>query len=102
MVKETTYYDILEVKPSGSSVDIKKSYHKMALKYHPDKNPNEGEKFKQISVAYEVLIDPEKRKIYDSGGEAAIKLTSALGIRSFNPIAIFNMFMVINRFSPMG
>jgi DnaJ-class molecular chaperone len=41
------------------------------MKYHPDKNPNAGEKFKEISMAYEVLANPEKRKIYDQGGEQA-------------------------------
>ncbi|RZC46612.1 hypothetical protein C5167_039559 [Papaver somniferum] len=71
------YYKILQVDKSASDDDLKKSYRKLAMKWHPDKNPNnkkEAEaKFKQISEAYEVLSDPQKRAVYDQYGEEGLK-----------------------------
>ncbi|KAI3466699.1 hypothetical protein Pfo_023362 [Paulownia fortunei] len=71
------YYNILKVDKNANDDDLKKAYRKLAMKWHPDKNPNnkkEAEaKFKQISEAYEVLSDPQKRAIYDQYGEEGLK-----------------------------
>ncbi len=68
------YYEILEVTRTVTGDEIKKSYRKLAVKYHPDKNPGDHsaeEKFKELGSAYEVLIDAEKRAAYDRFGHAA-------------------------------
>ncbi|CAG9805674.1 unnamed protein product [Chironomus riparius] len=70
------YYKILEVSKSATEPEIKKAYKKLALKYHPDKNPNNAEeankKFREISEAYQVLSDEKKRRIYDQYGKEGL------------------------------
>lgn len=72
MVRETKLYDVLGVKPDAPAEEIKKAYRKQALKTHPDKVSKDDkqahEKFREVSQAYEILSDPEKRKIYDQYG----------------------------------
>ncbi|XP_042983371.1 dnaJ homolog subfamily B member 6-like [Carya illinoinensis] len=72
------YYKILQVDRSAKDDDLKKAYRKLAMKWHPDKNPNnkkEAEaKFKQISEAYNVLSDMQKRAVYDQYGEEGLKV----------------------------
>jgi len=60
------YYKILEVEEKASADDIKKSYRALSKKYHPDMNPDGGEKFKEIAEAYEVLSSPDKKAQYDA------------------------------------
>ncbi|KAK4151968.1 hypothetical protein C8A00DRAFT_16695 [Chaetomidium leptoderma] len=76
MVKETKYYDVLGVAPNATEQELKKAYKTGALKFHPDKNQNNPaaeHKFKEISHAYEILSDSQKRQIYDQYGEAGLK-----------------------------
>ncbi|KAE8697944.1 DnaJ protein ERDJ3B [Hibiscus syriacus] len=77
-----SYYDILQVSKGASDEQIKRAYRKLALKYHPDKNPGNEEankRFAEINNAYEVLSDSEKRGIYDRYGEEGLKQHAASG-----------------------
>ncbi|MDD5356456.1 MAG: DnaJ domain-containing protein, partial [Candidatus Omnitrophica bacterium] len=77
MTTKRDYYEILGVKKSASLDDIKKAYRSLALQYHPDRVPAEKkkeseEKFKEISEAYAVLSDSQKRSLYDQYGHSGV------------------------------
>eukprot|EP00928_Gymnodinium_smaydae_P014147 TRINITY_DN1513_c0_g1_i1.p1 TRINITY_DN1513_c0_g1~~TRINITY_DN1513_c0_g1_i1.p1 ORF type:complete len:386 (-),score=74.47 TRINITY_DN1513_c0_g1_i1:29-1105(-) len=82
-INSDDYYKVLGVERSASDNEIAKAYKKLALKYHPDKNPDDKEKaeenFKKITEAYEVLHDSEKRKQYDSFGKAGVSGGGGMG-----------------------
>lgn len=91
MVRDTKFYDVLEVQPTASDAELKKAYRKLALKYHPDKNPDAGDKFKEISHAYETLADSQKRQLYDQYGEEGLSGAGG-GAGGMNAEDLFSQF----------
>jgi molecular chaperone DnaJ len=88
-MEDRDYYKILGVSSNASEEEIKKSYRRIAMQYHPDRNPGNKEaeeKFKIASEAYEVLRDPEKREIYNQYGIEGLKGTGFTGFRGFEDI----------------
>lgn len=83
------YYEVLGVGRDASEAEMKKAYRQLALKYHPDKNPDNKEaeeKFKEASEAYEVLRDQEKRRIYDQYGHDGLKGQGFRGFQGYEDI----------------
>mmetsp|Transcript_13661 Transcript_13661/g.43660 ORF Transcript_13661/g.43660 Transcript_13661/m.43660 type:complete len:253 (-) Transcript_13661:40-798(-) len=94
MSEETPdYYDVLGVSKDATEQEIKKAYRKLAVKYHPDKNPDDpdgaAEKFKRIAEAYEVLSDPKKRAEYDQFGRVG---SGGGGAQFHDPFEVFRDF----------
>ena len=82
MSAKRDYYEVLGISRGADAAAIKKAYRKLAKKYHPDNNagnPDAEEKFKEIAEAYDVLSDPEKKKLYDQFGHAAFDQNGAPG-----------------------
>ncbi|HHD79406.1 MAG TPA: molecular chaperone DnaJ, partial [Epsilonproteobacteria bacterium] len=83
---EMSYYEVLEVSKDCSGAELKKAYRKLAMKYHPDRNPEDTEaeeKFKIVNEAYQVLSDDEKRSIYDRYGKAGLEGQGGMGHGGF-------------------
>ena len=95
MPQTRCYYEILSVEKTASQDDIKRSYRRLAMKWHPDRNPGNAEaetEFKACTEAYEVLSDPERRQLYDRHGHAGLRQNPGHDFRSMHVNDIFSMF----------
>ena len=90
--KKRDYYEVLGVGSNASEEEVKRAYRKLAVKFHPDKNPDDPhaeEKFKELGEAYDVLMDPDKRAAYDRFGHAAFAQGAGVGRGFHDPFEIF-------------
>lgn len=102
-VSKRDYYEVLGVGREAGEQDIKGAYRKLALKYHPDRNPDDPdaeEKFKEASEAYSVLSDPQKRSAYDRFGHAGLQGPAGGG--GFNPDAFQDFSDILGDFFGFG
>jgi molecular chaperone DnaJ len=89
-MEKRDYYDVLGVRRDASDEEMKKSYRKLAMKFHPDKNPGDRDaedKFKEAAEAYDVLRDSQKRQLYDQFGHEGVKGTGFRGFSGFEDIS---------------
>lgn len=95
MATTRDYYEVLGLERTASGEEIKRSYRRLAMKYHPDRNPGDAEaeaRFKEAAEAYEVLSDEARRPAYDQYGHAGLRGTPGHDFRSMDPQDIFSMF----------
>ena len=95
-----SYYSLLSVEPHATPDEIRKAYRKLALRFHPDKNPDAGETFQKISTAYATLSDPQRRQVYDRFGEQGVQImeqAAAYGVPPWllNPAAQSGLLCVL-------
>lgn len=103
MVKDTTYYDILEVEVTATEVELKKAYRKQAIKLHPDKNGNDPQaaaKFQELGEAYGVLQNKELRALYDELGAEGMKDPKVAEAADIDPAEFFEMIFGGDTFEP--
>ena len=89
MSNKRDYYEVLNADRNASQADLKKAYRKLALQYHPDRNPGDAaaeEKFKEAAEAYDVLSDAQKRRIYDQYGHQGLEGQGFSGFSGFEDI----------------
>lgn len=104
MIKKD-YYEILGLSRNSTSEEIKKSYRQMALNFHPDRNPDNKEaeeKFKEAAEAYSILIDPEKRSIYDRYGQDGLRGEGFSGFTGFNSSVFKDFEDILGNFFNFG
>lgn len=93
------YYEVLGVARTADAEEIKRSYRRLAMKYHPDRNPGDAEaeaKFKEAAAAYEVLADPEKRKLYDQYGHDGLRQAQGPAAHDFSRMNVEDIFSMFN------
>ena len=101
-MSQRDYYEVLGVSQNASNAELKKAFKKLAMKYHPDRNPDDpaaNEKFKEAAEAYEVLSDLEKKSAYDQFGHAGVQGMGGgqgAGFQDFNFGDIFGDILVMS------